>query len=188
MSLKYWEYFLSLEDDLEKCTKFIEFDTRNYNTFSIELAKIIISASAEFENVAKDLCKLIDPTSSPKNIIDIYPILFQEFPKFCDIEITIPRYKLQFKPWDQWTSSKRPDWWANGYNKIKHSRDTSFHLANLQNAIHAMGALFSGILYFHEKLSGGIHVDYSRAPSLFDIIEEPTGIQNGGISLHYQLP
>ncbi len=98
MSLKYWEYFLSIEYDLGKCTKFIEFDTINYDTFSIELAKIIISTSAEFENVAKDLCKLIKQTLSQDNIVNIYPILLQEFSNFCNIEISIPRYRLQFKP------------------------------------------------------------------------------------------
>jgi len=188
MSLKYWEYFLSLEDDLEKCTKYIEFDERNYTTFSIELAKIITSASAEFENVAKDLCKLIDPPSSPNNIVIIYPILLREFPNFCNIEITIPRYRLQFKPLELWDSSQRPDWWTNGYNQIKHSRDTSFHLANLKNALYSMGALFSAILYFHKKLSGDIQVDYSRSPSLFGIIEEPTGMEDGSIFLSYRLP
>ena len=173
---------------MERCTKYIEFCPENFETFSIELAKIIISASAEFENVAKDLCNLIDSNSSPGKITEIYPVLISEFPKFCEVEVVLPRYKINFKPWDQWTSNQRPDWWSQGYNKIKHSRDASFDKANLKNAIFSMGGLFTGILYYHQKKSGGIEVDYSRSPSLFDIQEQPEKMSGGGISLSYSLP
>lgn len=188
MNYKYWEYFLSLEDDLEKCTKYIEFCPANYQTFSIEFAKIIIAASAEFENVAKDLCKLIDPSAKPNNMPDVYPIITREFHRFCDVEVVLPRYKIRFKPWGQWTTNSRPDWWVNGYNKIKHSRDSSFNKANLENAIYAMGGLFVGILFYHQKISGGVNVDYLRTPTLYDIQEEVSEFSGGRISLSYRLP
>ncbi|MDO9067760.1 MAG: hypothetical protein Q7W05_04815 [Deltaproteobacteria bacterium] len=94
MSVKYWEYFLSIEDDLERCTKYVEFCSGNYATYSNEFAKIIMAASAEFENVAKDLCHLISPSNKPGNIEEIYPILFGAYPKFGTVEVGIPRYKL----------------------------------------------------------------------------------------------
>ncbi len=185
MSAKYWEYFLSLEDDLDKCTKYIEFTTENYSTYSIELAKLIVSASSEFENVLKDLCKEINQSSSPNNIVDIYPIIFSEFPRFTEVKVQLPRYKIQLQPLAEWTCSKRPNWWAKGYNKIKHSRDNSFNQANLQNALNSMGALFASILYYHQKISGGINIDYSRRPTLFDDIDDPGGAT---ISLSYSIP
>ena len=61
MSLPHWEYFLSLESDLEDCSKYVEFTSTNYKTYSIEFAKIILLASAEFDTVAKELCKIINP-------------------------------------------------------------------------------------------------------------------------------
>lgn len=188
MNYKYWEYFLSLESDLERCTRYIEFHESNFTTFSIELAKIIMAASAEFENVAKDLCKQIDPNTNPRNITDIYPIITREFGRFCEVEVVLPRYKIQFKPWSQWTDDQRPDWWKNGYNAIKHSRDTSFGKATLENAIYSLGGLFTAILYYHQKLSGGITIDYSRSPTLYNIQEESDGYDDGGMSVSYRLP
>ena len=187
MSAKYWEYFLSLEDDLERCTKYVEFNPKNYASYSNEFAKIIMSASSEFENVAKDLCNLISPSSNPKNIEDIYPIVFGCYPKFGTVEVTIRRYKIILKPWEEWTATDRPKWWSNGYNKIKHSRTQHFEMANLQNAILAMAGLFTTILYFHHKASGGLDIEYNREPMLFDTAE--TGDFTGsGITISYDIP
>ena len=171
MSAKYWEFFLSIEDDLERCTKYVEFCSNNYKTYSNEFAKIIMSASAEFENVAKDLCHLINPASKPGNIKDIYPIFFGAYPKFKTVEICIPRYKLSLQPCVDWTSSSGPAWWSNGYNKIKHERTQCFENANLNYAILSMAGLFTAILYYHHKETGGIEINYSRAPTLFDTVE-----------------
>lgn len=185
MSAKYWEYFLSLEDNLERCTKYVEFSPQNYASYSNEFAKIIMSASAEFENVTKDLCHLISPGRSPKNIKGIYPIIFGAYPKFGTVEVAIPRYKITLKPWQDWTATNRPDWWSKGYNKIKHSRTHHFEMANLHNAILSMAGLFAAILYYHHKASGGIDIDFNRSPTLFDIIGTGEG---GGITISYEIP
>jgi hypothetical protein len=188
MNYKYWEYFLSLESDLERCTRYIEFHPSNFTTFSIELAKIIMAASAEFENVAKDLCKQINPSTNPRNITDIYPIIIGTFSRFCQVEVMLPRYNIQFQPWSQWTENQRPDWWKNGYNAIKHSRDTSFDKATLENAIYSLGGLFTAVLYYHQKLSGRFTIDYSRRPTLYGIQEEPADYQDAELLFEYRLP
>lgn len=172
MSIKYWEYFLSLESDLERCTRFVEFTPANYATYSNEFAKIIMSASAEFENVAKDLSNLIIPGSDPGSINAIHPIIFGAYPKFGTVEVSIPRYKITLKPWEHWTATASPDWWSKGYNKIKHSRTVSFEKANLCNAIYSMAGLFSAILYCHHKETGKIDINFERSPTLFDIVDE----------------
>ncbi|MBI5674880.1 MAG: hypothetical protein HZC48_03475 [Nitrospirae bacterium] len=187
MSVKYWEFFLSLEDDLERCTKYVEFCPDNYSTYLNEFAKIIMSASAEFENVAKDLCQLITPGSNPRSIKEIHPILYGAYPKFGTVEVGIPRYKLLFKPWEDWTSSNRPHWWSKGYNKIKHARTLFFKNANLHYALLSMAGLFTCILYYHHKETGGIEIDHKREPSLFDIIESGS-FTGGGITVTYDIP
>ena len=172
---------------MERCTKYVEFCPANYDSFSNEFAKIIMSAAAECENVLKDLCKLIDSSLTPRNIADIYPILFSSYPKFGDIEVGIPRYKLILKPWEDWTSTNRPDWWSKGYNKIKHERTQNFDKANLQNVILSLAGLFTAILYYHHKETGGIEIDYGRLPALFDITE--SGVFDGGpITTTYDIP
>ncbi len=187
MSEKYWEYFLSLEDDLERCTKYVDFAAKNYKTFSNEFAKIIMSASAEFENVAKDLCGLIDPSCNPNkiNIESIYKTIGKEYPKMFTIRVLVTRYKLTLRPFNKWTATKRPEWWSDGYNQIKHDRTNNFEKANLEYALLSTSGLFVVILYFHQKMSGGIHVDINRAPSLFDL-ENKTGGAN--ISVTFDVP
>ena len=59
MSLEYWEYFLAIESDLENCCRYVEFSSDNYGTYSIEFARIIMAASAEFDTLAKNLCQAI---------------------------------------------------------------------------------------------------------------------------------
>jgi len=60
MSLPHWEYFLSIETDLTQGMRYVEFAPENYATFSVEFARIIVAASAEFDAVAKALCNAID--------------------------------------------------------------------------------------------------------------------------------
>ncbi len=53
----HWNYFLALEQDLLKISRFIEFNEKNYETFSLELAHLLFAAAAETEVILKSLCK-----------------------------------------------------------------------------------------------------------------------------------
>ena len=92
----YWNYFISIEDDLYRLSRFIEFDIKNENVFSIELVRLLISSSSEFEVVAKELCNIKDPSKTIKNITDIRGNLLGFFPDICDLEITVPRFGLNY--------------------------------------------------------------------------------------------
>ncbi len=168
MSPPHWEYFLSIESDLERCSRFVEFAPNNYSTYSVEFARVIMAAASEFDTLAKKLCKLINSSEQSDKITDYYPIITAKYPNFTDYEISIPRYTqlLSFKPWKDWDSSKRPDWWSKGYNKIKHERDQHFKKANLENAILATSGLLTGILYFYDCDSSNHTIDSSQAPKL----------------------
>ena len=167
----------------------MEFAPQNYGAYSIEFARIIMAAASEFDALAKNLCKLIDPPQTPKNILQYYPIVTSKYPKFAQYEILIPRYKLAFKPWDKWTSSNAPDWWSKGYNKIKHERDQHFCQANLYNAILATAGLFIGILYFYDCQFGRIPaIDLFQTPKLLVPQNYDTsGFEPAEISWSYSL-
>jgi len=189
MNLPYWEYFLSIESDLEKCTKYISFSENNYNAYSVEFAKIIMTASAEIDNIAKELCREINPQSSPRNINDYKNIILEHYQNFHTLEIEIVRYDLKFKPWEDW-NTQTPSWWRD-YNDIKHNRTQNFEKANLGNALKSVSALLTIILYYYDKKFGrqNINIDAFFAPRLFSPIEPTTNnFQNGGIYWSYTLP
>jgi hypothetical protein len=118
MSYPHWEYFLSIEEDLARCTRYVDFNKDNYNTYSVEFARIIVAAAAEFDSVAKGLCKAINPAESPDTINQYYPIIVGKYAQFLDYTIDMPRFKLELQPWKAWTPAVAPDWWSKSYNKI----------------------------------------------------------------------
>lgn len=191
MSLPHWEYFLSLESDLEDCSKYVEFTSTNYKTYSIEFAKIILLASAEFDTVAKELCKIINPNINLNGInIDVYAdMILSRYPKLTTMETKISRYGLNFKPWENWSRGNSPKWWKD-YNKIKHDRTTNFQEANLENAFSSLSGLFIGILYLYETQYGQnqAEIDAFFQPRLLSLVDpNPTGLEGASITISFNL-
>lgn len=159
MSLPHWQYFLSIESDLDDCSRYVEFAKPNYKTYSVQFARIIMAAASEFDTVAKLLCQHIYPDYSScknKNIQSYFTTINSKYPNFTQHETMIPLYGLECKPWDGWNATISPDWWSKGYNQIKHQRDMHFDQANLENAIYAVCGLLTGLLYFYEAKYNGI--------------------------------
>jgi len=113
-----------------------------------------------------------------------------KYPKFASVKILVPKYNVSFKPWEEWDSSSRPDWWT-GYNKIKHQRDVNFEKANLKNALHSVGGLFSLLLYFGVEKCGNFHdfkVDAFETPQLMTTEPKSDLFSDSGIFTYYDLP
>ena len=53
----HWNYFLALEADVCKLSRYIELQKDNYETYSIELVRILFAACSEIEVVMKLLCE-----------------------------------------------------------------------------------------------------------------------------------
>ncbi len=43
-TLLHWNYFLAIESDLEKVSRYIEFAENNYGVYSIELAHLLLTS------------------------------------------------------------------------------------------------------------------------------------------------
>ena len=149
----YWNYFISIEDDLKGLSRFIEFDRRNEDVFSIELVRLLITASSEFEVVAKELIKIKDPSKETKNmnIIDIKDNVLVFYPEICDLEIIVLRFGLSYKPLLKWKNNEGCDWWAS-YNNVKHERNNKYEDGNLKNVMDAVGALYIINLFYYKAL------------------------------------
>lgn len=162
-SLIQWNYFLSIESDIERLSRFVEFNSANFKAYSIEIARLLLTVSSEADVVSKQLCNTIDSASNAKNISEYREIIKKHFPEFSKGAVTIPRYDLEFYPWKDWITDSTPDWWK-AYNKVKHQRDDFFALANLENVLNATSGLFILILHYYRAM--GIQ-RIEQPPSLF---------------------
>lgn len=151
----HWNYFLALESDLAKTSRYVEFAQSNLNTYSIEFAHILFAAASEVDVIAKLLCKRLRPNSACKNIDDYRKTLTEELPDLYDMKANITRYNLSFSPWVNWKEGKNPDWWRS-YNDVKHERDKHFKDATLHHVLNAMGALLIlTIVHYSYELAAG---------------------------------
>ena len=153
----HWNYFLALEKDFELLSRYIEFSEENNNTFSIELARIIMSSSQEVDVIMKNICALLGQDNSD-NINHYRSIIKEKLSDLINEEVNISRFGMRSTPWLNWNEeNENPIWWKVN-NKIKHERTNHFQKANLKNAFNALGALLIVNLYFYklekEKESG----------------------------------
>jgi hypothetical protein len=142
----HWTYYIALEQDMEQVARFVEFSENNYNTYSIELAHLLIAASSEVDVVSKALCSLTSPTLPRENINDYRAALGTSLPDLHAQQVYLPRYGLTLTPWTNWASNTNPDWWRS-YNRVKHHRHEHYEEANLKNALNALAGLF--LIMFH---------------------------------------
>lgn len=145
----HWNYFISIEKDMETLSRYIEFSGNNYDTYSIELAHILLSASSEVDVVLKQLCQALG-IDNCENILHYREAIMTHSigAKFANEEITISRFGLTYKPFENWNNGTSPDWWA-AYNKVKHFRHDNFYKANLKNVLNAVGALLITVVHFY---------------------------------------
>jgi len=167
----HWNYFLALERDLESVSRYIEFCADNLNTYSIELAHLLLSAASEVDTLAKCICTLLDPNAKAENInhyrgiikasedSETYPFFIKgnqpvvadkHRHRLSELRVYVPRYNLECIPWESWATDKNPDWW-HSYNKVKHERSRHFNKATLKNALEALSALLA-MNYVHCRL------------------------------------
>ena len=170
MAYRFWEYFLAIEADLAKTTRYVEFCVKNYDVFSVEFSRILLSSSSEIDVICKSMCSIIDPVSSPKNINDYRQIITSKYPQFYSIEVFIPRYELIRKPWESWKTEYNPFWWKS-YNLVKHQRDDNYECANLEFALDSVCGLFAVVLYLH-RIEGSMERLYPY-PQLLDLEKSP---------------
>lgn len=178
MTNQHWRYFLALELDVERTTRFVEPHTSNYKTFSIEFARLILSACSEVEVVAKVLCDSIDPAAPATNMDQYRTLVCKRFPHIHKVLVAVPRFDLLMEPWKEWGVGSNPGWWKD-YQLIKHQRHKHFAQADLEHCIVSAAGLFSLALY----LCRDERIVLERS-AIFDI-----GIPAGtGRGRRYQLP
>lgn len=148
----HWNYFLALEDDVVRLSRYIEFTQNNFPAYSLEMARILFAAASEIDVVAKQLCARLDNARPADNIAKYREIIQPALPILADTLVMVPRFGLTLNPWEQWRNDANPLWWK-AYNKVKHHRHTHFADASLKNALDSVAGLFVLLLFFYREES-----------------------------------
>lgn len=149
---QHWNYFLALEDDVVRLSRYIEFTKANFAAYSLELARILFSAASEVDVVAKQLCAELAKTSKADNMNKYRKIILPVFPILTGALVLVPKFGLTLNPWEQWGKDANPHWWK-AYNNVKHHRHTHFADASLLNALNSVAGLFVLLLFFYRDES-----------------------------------
>ena len=174
----HWNYLLALEKDIIAISDYIELSEENFNAYSVKLLKLNLSIGSEIDVVLKLLCEAYSPHKKLSSIKDYKDCIHQNMPDLITDSISIPRYNLDFKPFNKIgikisDGYQSPTWWQD-YNRIKHHRYSDYNKANLKNALNSYAALLLANLYLVVKLNQlndtkDVHKHVQGSPKLFDI-------------------
>ena len=174
-------YFLQLEKELEHIGNYVEFDKKNFKTFSLEILKLYQAICSQIDAIAKVIAFLIDDSFdyNGRNIsinkwwfkiqneylsdnsnksLQVLEIEFIDYIKFMPFKKF--KYELNEKNNSKlMPNMKTPQWWIQ-YNKVKHGRPfftsdsnkTNFSFANLENLLNSFSALFILMLLYEDKI------------------------------------
>ncbi|MDH4202304.1 MAG: hypothetical protein OEV87_05375 [Phycisphaerae bacterium] len=181
----HWDYYVSLTNDLETISHYVEIHPDNFKTYSTAFTRLYLSAGSEVDVVAKMLCKKYNPSSKADNITGYRKELRKQEPKISSIIINMKRCGLEFVPWQAWSQGNtNPQWWKN-YNNVKHNRDMKYREANLEMCLQSLAGLCVLLAYLYpDRMSEPMGV---RRPALF-LADE---YRKDGVALYsaaYELP
>jgi len=109
---RHWRYFLILESEFERVLRFIEPDEANHDTYSLELAKQLLSVASQFEVIIKLFLAERSPGHSASRMEDLREVLLQVSPHAPEIEIT-------FLPTNETLAPFSPlSWLANQVDRV----------------------------------------------------------------------
>jgi len=138
MQESHWNYFIAIEEDLENLSRYIDLREDNFGTYSIETAKILMTASQEVDVLLKAICRR--HRAKAESIGDYYDLMKKKHPAIFDAEVELVHHGLVRVPYAGWTKGHPPVWWTAN-NDVKHARDTNFSSASLANVIDSVSAL-----------------------------------------------
>jgi hypothetical protein len=183
----HWNYFLALEEDLLRLSRFVEFIEANFACYSIDMARIILTATSEVDVVSKLLCKSINENSNAGRINQYRNEINAHYTEIKKFKVRIPRYGLELEPWTNWANNRTPYWWTD-YNKIKHQRNSHFDKANLKNTLNSVAGLFILLLYLYKEQAENAIL--APTPTIFTVNDKyyrATEISGYERRIYYQL-
>ncbi|TMA90480.1 MAG: hypothetical protein E6J74_23765 [Deltaproteobacteria bacterium] len=181
----HWNYFVALDDDLVKLSRYVDLHEKNFDCYSIEIARILLASAAEVDVICKQLCKKVEPNSSADNINAYRSEITVAFPNLTKLKVLVPRFGLTLRPWDEWQNQGVPLWWT-AYNKVKHHRHTDYEKASLKNSLNAVAGLFVVLLHLYKDKA--VLGELAPNPQLLTLEHvDGMSITGAGINVSYAL-
>jgi hypothetical protein len=153
----HWKYFLALDEDFGQLSRFIEPCRENLDSYSLEMARMLMAATQECDVVLKELCR-ISGNSDCKNEHEYREYLNDLFPSISGIKISCPYFQLEFIPFSSWESNSTPNWWSAN-NKVKHHRNQHYSQACLKNVMEAISGLLVLDIFLLKDAKNNILLD-----------------------------
>ncbi len=145
----HWNYYLALEQDMERISRFVEFDSAHLNVYSIEFTRIFLSACSEIDVLLKEMGALKLEKWKGKSIRHYRQMVQENFQELVNERVFIHRYGFEYAPWESWNEDVNPLWWKS-YNNVKHHRYEFYSEANMENTLNALGALLIVTVYYYQ--------------------------------------
>jgi hypothetical protein len=137
---RHWRYFLLLESALNDALRVVEPDPVNFATFGLDFARQLVSASSQFEVVARLWCKEQAPEHRISGIGDLYFALQSFRPNIQSAYAAVLWRTEKVHPFEGWERDRPPTWWT-AYNKVKHDPAQQIRSASLGNVLSSCAAL-----------------------------------------------
>ena len=115
----YWEYFLELEEQLLETKRFVEFDKKNANSYSIEYLKLYQAICSEIDVVGKEIAIAVSPQfkiDNNKNIKKWGYEIQKKFPNLKDT-VTIFNDEYPLQPFQDWEYEQHTTIYDNGKSR-----------------------------------------------------------------------
>jgi hypothetical protein len=154
----YWKQYRLLERDFIQTDDYVSIDKDNYNTFSNQYIKLLLTTCSEMDSIAELLCGIYK-VKIPFGIKNKLDVLVEKYPNLRKYRVNM-KYPYDIKnitPMVKFADSVS-DWWQ-AYNDIKHRRAEvneagryNYTKANLKNVLYAMAALYILNRKFYDSL------------------------------------
>lgn len=165
----YWSVYRNLEKECLTLSESIHISDDQLKVYSMHIANLIIRCAVEIEAISKELYAglggKMNPVDSKGNSRDLYFDtdcigLLDQIWKICKKQVVVssPSFYLSdpsntiitplHKVSKRGTSGCK---WKNAYQSVKHDRNNSLKLGNIDNLIHAMGALYLLNIYYKNE-------------------------------------
>lgn len=139
-----------------RMSRFLEPTSDNFESYSLELMRILFGAASEVDVVSKRLCRKVNSKSRADSIIKYKGEILNVYPQLTCAIVEIPRFGLTLTPWVQWETDVSPLWWR-AYNNVKHHRHSHFADASLKHTLNAVAGLFVLLLfYYRDEAQNGL--------------------------------
>ncbi len=148
----HWHKYLYLESKLVKVSRYILIDTDNFQTYSEELADLLVLLGNEVDTFFREMVNCPNIISyiactdlKIKKILNIddFKLIFEPFYELSHNLVEVQHglgNEFSLIPFSNF-KEETPTWWT-AYNKIKHEHYDNLHKANLENVLNCLAGLF----------------------------------------------